>query len=77
VGKELLFFGGWLIRRTFEEYQQPAIQNKIVSCPQNWEHGLRKANRYLNLKRGVHAVFMKLNMDEITAWRYTNHVPKK
>ncbi len=70
VGKEQLCFGGWLICRIFEEYQQPAIQTKIVSCPQNWEHGLRKANRYPNLKRGFSAVFMKINMDEIT-----NHVP--
>jgi hypothetical protein len=50
--------------RIFEEYQQPVIQNKIVSCPQNWEYGFKKANRYPNLKRGVPAVFMKLNMDE-------------
>jgi hypothetical protein len=57
-----LFFGEQLLSRIFEEYQQTAIQTKIVSCPQNWEHGLKKANRYPNLKRGAPAVFMKLNM---------------
>jgi hypothetical protein len=57
-----LFFGGWLISRIFEKYQQPAILNKIVFCLQNWEYGVEKANRYFNLKRGVHAVFMKLTL---------------
>jgi hypothetical protein len=51
-----LFFGEQLVSRIFEEYQQPAIQIKIVSCPQNWEHGLKKANRYPNLKRGAPAM---------------------
>jgi hypothetical protein len=30
-----------------------------------------------NLKRGAPKVFMKLNMDKITACGYTNRVPKK
>jgi len=80
-----LFFGEQLLSRIFEEYQQPAIKTKIVSCPQNWEHGLKKANRYPNLKRGAPAVFrvrlvccfLKLKMDEITACRFTNRVQKK
>jgi hypothetical protein len=33
----------------FEEYQQPAIQTKIDSCPQNWDHGLMPANQNPNL----------------------------
>jgi hypothetical protein len=57
-----LFFKEQHVSIIFEEYQQPAIQTKIVSCPQNWERGLKKANRYPNPKRGAPAVFMKLNM---------------
>jgi hypothetical protein len=54
------------VRRIFEEYQQPAIQTKIVSCPQN-RNKLEYGKRYPNLKREAPAVFLKLNMDEITA----------
>ncbi len=52
-----LFLGLRLVSRIFEENQQPAIQTKIDSCPQNWDHGLRLATRYPNLKRGAPAVF--------------------
>jgi hypothetical protein len=29
-GSQLLFSGGWLVSRIFEEFQHPAIQTKIV-----------------------------------------------
>ncbi len=62
--------------RIFEAHQQPAIQTKIVPCPQN-RSTLEDGKRYPNLKREAPAVFMKLNMNEITACGYTNRVPKK
>ncbi len=62
-----LFFGGRLVSRIFEEYQQPAIQTKIVPCPQKGNKLEDSKKRYPNLKRESPAFFMKLNMDEITA----------
>ncbi len=61
-----LFFEGRLVSRIFEEYQQPAIQTKIVPCPQK-RSTLEDGKRYPNLTREAPGVFMKLNMDEITA----------
>jgi hypothetical protein len=49
-----LIFGGGLVRRIFKESQQPAIQTKIVPCPQHWEHVLEK----VTLKKKKHDFFI-------------------
>jgi hypothetical protein len=60
-----LFLGLRLVSRIFEENQQPAIQTKIDSCLQNWDHGLRPATRYTNLKRVAPAVFGGVRLDAV------------
>jgi hypothetical protein len=69
------------------KFQHPSIQTILVPCLQNWEHGLKTANHYPNLNKteelpqsseyDLYDIFLKLNMDEIMACRYTNCVCRR